>query len=94
MSGELIPRAYNTPVPHRTQKVLRGMVNETRMEQAAIRAITRIGEAGMFAVMEIKNTQKELELANLACSEAIGVIASTVSMAIASSIQRFAAEIG
>lgn len=94
MSGELVPRAYSTPVPRHTQKVLRGMVNETRMEQAAIRAITRIGEAGMFAVMEIKNTQKELELVNPAASEAISVIASTVSIAIASSIQRFASEIG
>lgn len=94
MSGELVPRAFNTPVPRHTQKALHAMTNETRMEQAAIRAITRIGEAGMFAVMEIKNTQRELELANPAASEAISVIASTASMAIASSIQRFAGEVG
>ena len=94
MSGELIPRAFEMPVPRHTHKVLRAMVNETRMEQAAIRAVTRIGECGMFAVLEIKNTQKELELTNPAASEALGVIASTVSMAIASSIQRFASEIG
>lgn len=94
MSGELVPRPFEVPVPRRTSKVLRAMTNETRMEQAAIRAISRIGECGMFAVLEIKNTQAQLELTQPAASEAISVIASTVTMAIASSIQRFANEIG
>ena len=43
MSGELVPRPFEVPVPRRTGKVMRAMVNSTRVEQGAIRAITRIG---------------------------------------------------
>jgi hypothetical protein len=95
MSGsEMVPRAYNTPAPRRVRNALHGLTNETRFEQASIRAISRIGEAGMFAVIEVKNMQRDLELSNPAASAELSAISATVCMAIAASINRFAQDVG
>lgn len=90
----IVPRSVETPVSFSAGKTMRRMINATRIEQGAIRAITRIGEQAQFAVLEIKNTQHELELANPAAARELNIIAATVCTAIAASVQRFASEIG
>jgi len=94
MSGELARRPFQTPVARHTQNTLRDMVDASRIEQAALRAVTSIGNQAMFNVLEIKNTQHQLEMANPAASAELNLIAATVCNAIAVSVQRFSAEIG
>jgi hypothetical protein len=94
MSGELAPRPFMTPVTRNTHNALRGMANAALIEQAALRAVTSIGNQAMFSVLEIKRTQQQLELADPAASAELNLIAATVCTAIAASVQRFTSEIG
>jgi hypothetical protein len=92
--GELIRRNVGVPVPRSTQKVLGTIVNETRLQHAATRAMSSAGQQAMFDVVELKNTQRELEHVNPDAAGDLALIASTVSMAIARSVQRFGSELG
>ena len=94
MSGELIRRQVGVAVPRGTQRALSTIVNETRLEHATTRAITSVGEQAMFDVAQIKRTQRELEHMNPDAAEALNLIASTVTMAIARSVHRFGSELG
>lgn len=94
MAGELVQRQVGVTVPRGTQKVLGTIVNETRLQQAATRAITSVGEQAMFEIAQLKRTQRELEHLNPDAAEALNLIATTVSMSIARSVHRFGSELG
>jgi hypothetical protein len=94
MSGDLIRRQVAVTVPRRTQRVLGAIVNETRLEHATTRAIAAVGQQAMFDITDVKRTQRELEHLNPDAAEALSLIASTVTMAIARSVQRFGSELG
>jgi hypothetical protein len=94
VSGELIRRSVSVAVPRTTQRALGTIVNETRLQQAATRAITSVGEQAMFEIAQLKRTQRELEQAIPDAAEALNLIATTVSMSIARSVHRFGSELG
>lgn len=89
MPGELIPRPMSVAVPRRAQAALRSMVNETRTQQASMRAIEAVTEAAMFEVVQVKRMQRELEQQVPEATEALNLIATSATMAIAHSVQRF-----
>lgn len=94
MSGELIPRSMSVAVPRRAQAALRSMVNETRMQQASMRAIEAVSQSAMYEVVQIKRMQRELEQQVPEATEALNLIATSATMAIAHSVARFAREVG
>lgn len=94
VSGELIRRNVSVAVPRGTQRALGTIVNETRLEHAVTRAISAAGQQAMFDIAETKRVQRELEHMNPDAAGDLALIASTVRMAIARSIQRFGSELG
>jgi len=94
MPGELIPRPTGVAVTKGAQRALGNIIDETRLEHATTRAIASVGTQAMFDVTEIKRTQRELENLNPDAAEALNLIATTVTMAIARSVHRFGSELG
>lgn len=94
VSGELIRRNVSVAVPRSTQRALGTIVNETRLEHAVTRAISAAGQQAMFDIAETKRVQRELEHMNPDAAGDLALIASTVTMAIARSVQRFGSELG
>lgn len=92
--SDLVRRSVGVPVPRRAQAALRSMVNETRMQQASMRAIEAATQAAMFEVVQIKRMQRELEQQVPEATEALSMIATSATVAIAHSVARFAQEIG
>jgi hypothetical protein len=70
------------------------MVIETRMQQASMRAIEAVSQSAMYEVVQIKRMQRELEQQVPEATDALNLIATTATMAIAHSVARFAQEIG
>jgi hypothetical protein len=93
MAGEVIRRSVGVPVTRATQRTLSTINNETRVQFAASQAISAVGKQAMFDVLDVKNTQRELEHINPDAAEALNLIASTVTMAIARSVHRFGSEL-
>lgn len=94
MRGELIPRQAGVAIPRRAERVLGNIVTETRLEHAAIRAITSVGEQALFDLAQMKRTQRELEQMQPDATAELNLIANTVAMAIARSVNRFGSEMG
>jgi len=92
--SDLVRRSVGVPVPRRAQAALRSMVNETRMQQASMRAIEAVSQSAMFEVVQIRRMQRELEQQVPEATEALALISTTATMAIAHSVARFAQEIG
>jgi hypothetical protein len=97
VSGELIRRSTSISASHRRAKYGRAsdlIHAETGLQLTVTRAMSTAGRGGMFEVLDIENTRKELELMNPVAAEALGLIAKTVEMEITQSIRRFCFELG
>lgn len=93
MTGDLIPRTRNTPVRRETARALQRVAEHTRVEQASIRATSAVAEFAMSEVTFLKRTQRELEQAVPDATEALNLIATTATMAIARNVHRFGEEV-
>jgi hypothetical protein len=89
MSSDLSRRPTSVPVPRGTRAALGTIVNEARLQQAATRALTTVGENAMFEVAQLKRTQRDLEQTFPEASEALNLIANCTAMAIARSVNNF-----
>jgi hypothetical protein len=89
LSGELIRRPTGQPLSRPTRRAISGIVAETYIEQAQMRAISVVAEAGMTEVVFLKRTQRELEMLAPDASEALNLIATTAAMAIARTVARY-----
>lgn len=91
--NEPMRHTYGVPASRSAQSTLRDIVNDTRLQHAAMRAIESVTESAMFEVAAIKRVQREIEQAVPDAAEAINLIAATGCIAIARSVQRFGSEL-
>ena len=92
-TSEIALRPYEVPISSAAQMATVNIVNEVRAQRAAMQAIETVAQSAMYNVVSIKKMQVELELAAPTAAEALSLIATTASMAIARSVQNFSADL-
>jgi hypothetical protein len=93
MSGDIARRPIGVPINSSSRKEMRAIINATRVEQTAIRAIETVTTEAMYAAMRLKSVQTQLELALPAASADLSIIGSAGCMALARAVQQFGSDV-
>lgn len=98
--SELMHRVTSLPDDLKTGRALTRLTNQTRLaqaeayaatrvEHAAIQAISMVGEVGMSEVAYLKAVQRRAEHANVDAAEAIALVVDQAVINIARRVARF-----
>lgn len=91
--SELVPWSRANSLERATQRETNAIHAQTRTQVTKGQAMTAAGKQAMFNVLDLKQTQKELELVNPSAAELLNLVANSVGMEIVASTRRFCFEL-